>query len=422
MIIHPIASLSGKISVPGDKSISHRALILGALTSHGTTQIQGLLESADVFSTLHALKTLGIPIELRNGICHVQGQKIQPPSQPLDCGNSGTTLRLLMGLLASAPFHSLLIGDTSLSRRPMRRIALPLNEMGAKIHLEKNDYPPVQIQGTPKLKAISWDLPIASAQLKSSLLLAGLFAQGTTRLRGKIQSRDHTERMLKGFGIKLEISSEEISIEGGQTLSPHVIQVPGDFSSAAFWIGAALITQKSSLEIQGVSLNKSRTGLLRVLERMGARIETEILQLDPEPLGFIRVQSCSLKGTQVDAQEIPNLIDELPLLAVLATFAEGPTEVRGAEELRVKETDRIQALVTNLRALGVQVEDLPDGFILQGPQKLRGGKISSYGDHRIAMAFSIGALAAQDSIEILESECVTISYPSFYQTLKSLTV
>jgi 3-phosphoshikimate 1-carboxyvinyltransferase len=292
--------------------------------------------------------------------------------------------------------------------------------MGAKIGLSNENYPPIQVLGSNRLKGLQYELPVASAQLKSAIILAGLFAEGTTHLTGKIHSRDHTERLLPHFGIQLETSHREISLIGGQTLSAASIRVPGDLSSAAFWIAAAAIVPNSHLELENVSLNPSRTGLLEVLKRMGVRIQLEMTETQPEPVGKLKVTSAPLCGTTIESHEIPSLIDELPLIAILATFAEGPTLVRGAEELRVKETDRIEAVAINLRAMGAEIETTPDGFLIMGPQPLRGSKVRSFDDHRIAMAFSIAALRAQGPTEILESDCVGISYPNFYRTLEEL--
>jgi 3-phosphoshikimate 1-carboxyvinyltransferase len=421
--LHPISRLSGKISVPGDKSISHRSLFLGTL-ARGKTTVSHLLESQDVLSTWKCLEAMGADIYKYNDEIMIEGRGVQSfrkPAQPLDCGNSGTTMRLLMGVLAKCPFSTEIVGDDSLSRRPMNRIATPLTSMGAHIQLSRNEYAPLQICGTEELKSIHYDLPVASAQLKSALLLAGLFAEGETILRGKISSRDHMERLLPHFGVELKITEQTISISGGQDLRPIRVEVPGDISSAAFWIVAATIVPHSEIELNRVSLNPSRTGILRVLERMGARIEVDLTTPYPEPMGKINVKSASLNATTISNNEIPSLIDELPLIAILATLAEGTTTIRGAQELRVKETDRIEAIATNLRKMGVQIETFPDGFSITGPQALKGAKIHSFHDHRIAMAFSIAALISQGPTEICESDCVNISYPTFYKTLQTLS-
>jgi len=421
-ILHPTSSLIGKPKIPGDKSISHRSLMFGAL-AEGKTEILNLLASEDVLSTWKCLEALGVQISRENGRVFVEGKGLRglrEPRQDLDCGNSGTTLRLLMGILSGSPFSSRLVGDVSLSSRPMKRVSTPLMQMGAKIELTQGGFAPLWIHGTQNLDSIHYSLLIASAQLKSALLLAGLFAQGETILDGKIQSRDHSERLLAHFGISLKSNPESISIQGGQALHANSVQVPGDLSSAAFWIAAATLLPGSSIEIDQVSLNPSRIGILNVLERMGARIQLEITQEWPEPMGRLHVTSASLRSTEIGPDEIPKLIDEIPLIAVLATFAEGVTTIRGAEELRVKETDRIEAVAQNLKAMGGHVETFPDGLSISGPQILKGGNINAFGDHRIAMAFSIAALRATGPTEIHGSECVGVSYPSFYDTLKSL--
>ena len=331
-----------------------------------------------------------------------------------------------MGILSGQPFSSTLTGDDSLRGRPMRRIGAPLRQMGAEIRLtaggstHAENFAPVTVQGRRPLRAIHYDLPVASAQLKSAVLLAGLFAEGTTRITGLIQSRDHTERMLPHFGVNVKVTRQEIAILGGQGLRAAPVQVPGDISSAAFWIAAACLVPGTVLELTQVSLNPSRMGILHVLRRMGAKIEHEVVTSLPEEIGTIRVTQAKLHGTQITPDEVPALIDEIPMLAVLASQAEGETIVRGAEELRVKETDRLAAVAQGLRAMGVELELFEDGFRIQGPQKLRGGRVDSELDHRIAMAFSIGALVADGATEIQGAECVGISYPTFYTALQEL--
>ncbi len=420
------------LNVPGDKSISHRALLFGAL-ARGSTQITNLLEAEDVQSTENALRRLGIDIVRKSNSWTVHGQGrsgLQAPKTNLDCGNSGTTLRLLMGVLAGRPFESQLIGDTSLTQRPMKRVADPLRSMGAQIQLSPDGTAPVQIKGNSSLQAIDYTLPIASAQLKSAILLAGLCTEGTTRLFGQIDSRDHTERLLAHFGVRVdrdfapnsksEIGGDFLAIQGGQELKGTDIRVPGDISSAAFWLGLGALIPCGTLEIQNVLLNPTRTGIVRLLSQMGASIQYEITTSEPEPTGWITIEQSNLHGVEIKPSEVPSLIDEIPLIAVLATLATGKTTVRGAEELRVKETDRLEALAKNLRAMGAKIELFPDGFIIEGPQTLHGSALESFGDHRIAMAFSIAALRAQGSSEIRGSDCVSISYPGFYETLNSV--
>lgn len=419
--LNPVKKVSGQIKIPGDKSISHRALIFGAL-ANGTSQVSGLLESGDVHSTEACLRSLGVHFE-RTGkkvIVHGKGlHGLQAPAQILDCGNSGTTTRTLMGLLAGQKFDSTLTGDASIQKRPMKRAAEPLRKMGARIDLTRDEFAPLTIHGT-RLKGIEYELKIASAQVKTALLLAGLYADGETTLKGKIGSRDHTERMLPYYGVKLQTSPEYIKITRHETLLPKDIRVPGDPSSAAFWIAAAALVPHSVLEIQGVSLNPTRTGFIEVMKRMGLQIEIEETERDPEPIGNLLVRSSSLRGTRVTKDEIPTLIDEIPLLSVVASQAEGQTIVHGAEELRVKESDRLEALAINLRAMGVQIETFEDGFSVEGPQSLEGAKIQTFEDHRIAMSFSIASLIAQGETVIDLPECVGISYPNFYDTLNAV--
>lgn len=419
--ILPLRTFDAQLAIPGDKSLSHRALIFGAL-SEGLTEITGLLASADVLSTWACLASLGVKIEQIGETVVVHGVGLagfQLPSDPLDCGNSGTTLRLLMGILAGQNFESCLIGDASLSRRPMKRVAEPLRQMGAKIELREGNFPPVQIQPAT-LKGLDYALPVASAQLKSALLLAGLFAQERVTLRGEIGSRDHTERLLPHFGVNLQKSDGSLQIEPGQTLRAAQVQVPGDPSTAAFWLAAAAMIPGGRVEIERVSLNPTRLGFINVLKRMGAVVVEEMTVGNPEPLGIVRLQQVPLQGTRVYAHEIPDLVDEVPLIAILATQATGVTEVRGAGELRVKESDRLEAIALNLRAMGAQITLFEDGFAIEGPQALYGAEIEPFHDHRIAMAFAIAGLVATGETRILNPECVAISYPEFFDVLSSI--
>jgi 3-phosphoshikimate 1-carboxyvinyltransferase len=424
--------LIGSPRIPGDKSISHRALILGALAK-GRTRVHGLLESADVLSTAKCLSQLGVRITSSDRgeiqIEGIGGSGFQSPNQDLDCGNSGTTMRLLMGMLsAQKNLRTSLIGDASLNGRPMKRVAGPLRAMGANIILDRENYAPVKIHGQ-KLSGVQYSLEIASAQIKSALILAALSAEGSTVLSGQIGSRDHTERMLESFGVKLDVTPDRIVIPGGSELSSASITVPGDPSTAAFWIAAACISNsaESKITLEKISLNPTRTGFINVMRRMGARIEARLdsggLQegVQGEPIGKITARSSDLVGVRVFPAEVPSLIDEIPLLGIVATQARGITEVRGAEELRVKESDRIEALAQGLRAMGAEIETRPDGFVIEGPQKLSGARIKSLGDHRIAMAFSIAALVADGETQIEEPECVSVSYPGFFKDLEALT-
>ncbi len=418
-----VSRLQGQPKIPGDKSISHRSLIFGALAK-GTTEIHHLLESGDVQSTASCLKQMGVEIEKRDQKTFVKGRGIsslKSPTEILDCGNSGTTIRLLMGLLSGIEgMKASLTGDQSLVKRPMKRVAAPLREMGAKIELTNQDYAPFTVTGT-KLKGTHYHLKIASAQIKTAVILAALSADGETEITGEIQSRDHTERMLGHFGVKIEATPTAIKLKGGQEFKASVMNVPGDPSTAAFWLAAACMIPGAKIELKNISLNPTRIGFIKVLERMGAKIETHITSVGPEPIGDIRIVYAELRGVDVKAEEIPSLIDELPMLAVLATQAQGMTRVFGAEELRVKETDRIEAVAKNLRAMGAKIETTPDGYIVNGKQALQGAEIESFHDHRIAMAFSIAALVANGESLIKGSECVQISYPEFFDTLTELT-
>ncbi len=426
-IVRPTNQFTGTPLVPGDKSISHRALIIGAL-SEGRTLIKGLLDSADVQATAECLQMMGLQISQKNNITEVIGRGLfgfRSPRQTLNCGNSGTTLRLLMGLLAGQKnFSSELTGDKSLIRRPMKRVADPLRLMGADLILTEENFAPLKIHGAA-LHGIDYELKIASAQIKTALILAALTSEGKTRITGQIHSRDHTERMLKSLGVEIKTTATQIEIAGGQKIEPSTILVPGDPSTAAFWLAGACLIPGAEVEMQRISLNPSRLGFVRVLQKMGAPIEMEMTHENAEPVGRLRLRhrdiSGFLKAVRIEATEIPSLIDELPLLAVLATQAEGLTEVFGAHELRVKETDRIEAIANNLRSMGGNIETRPDGFSIQGPQKLQGAALQSFDDHRIAMAFSIAALIADGESLIENADCVGVSYPEFFNILQLMT-
>ena len=415
-------ALRGSLRVPGDKSIAHRALICGALAS-GWTRIAGVPRSADVSATIRALNTCGVQTQRNDDavVIHGAGPDAWLASgMTIDCANSGTTMRMLMGVLASQPGSATLTGDASLSRRPMRRIAEPLRDMGAGVTLSEGGVAPVEICGSRELRAIAYELPLPSAQVKTALLLAGLRADGETVLRGRVDSRDHTERMLPRFGAALDVRGGAIALHGGRRMRGVFVDVPGDQSSAAFWLAAALVTRESRIELRGVGLNPTRTGFIDVLRRMGAAIETRVQRSEPEPTGTIVVESSRLRGVTIAGRDVPMLIDELPLLAVLATQAEGTTVVRDAAELRFKESDRIEAVAAMLRAMGASVETFEDGFAVEGTQQLQGALVESHGDHRIAMGAAIAALAATGETEIRNAECVGVSYPAFFSTLASL--
>jgi 3-phosphoshikimate 1-carboxyvinyltransferase len=426
--------LETEIIVPGDKSISHRAIMLAAL-SNGVCKITNFLEGEDCLSTTRAFQQLGVTIERAEpGFVVVHGShgKLTAPEQEIDCGNSGTTMRLLAGILAAQPFTSRLVGDASLSKRPMRRIIEPLTQMGANISaLGANDSPPLVIHGSP-LHGITYQTPIASAQVKSAILLAGLYASGVTTVIEPAPSRDHTERMLEYFLVNLRREesrtdrprkSQEcrISMLGQQKLESRDFAVPGDISSAAFWLVAAACQPGSRLLVKNVGLNPTRTGILDVLVRMGARVREVVESIeDGEPCGVIDIKGGPLTGTVIEGNEVANVIDEIPVLAVAGALAEGRTIIRDAQELRVKETDRIAAIATNLMAMGVEVHEAEDGMTIYGAGRLSSATLPSYGDHRIAMAFAIAGLFATGSTIIEDAECVRTSYPQFESILTHL--
>ena len=420
--IEPASGIHAELTVPGDKSISHRAIMLAAL-SNGRGEVTGFLPSEDCLSTMKAFQQLGIEITRPDDTTVViEGRRghFTPPTADIDCGNSGTTMRLLCGLLAAQPFRSRLIGDASLSKRPMKRVIDPLTQMGAKITAEgTGGCAPLVIEGGP-LKAIHYTVPVASAQVKSAVLLAGLFAKGSTKVTEPEQSRDHTERMLAWHLLRPRKTGLSVSIPGGQTLESRDFPVPGDISSAAFWLVAAAARPGSHLMVRNVGLNPARTGVLAVLIRMGAHVSEIVESSDCEPVGTVEVRGARLHATTIGGSEIPNVIDELPVLAVAAALAKGRTVIKDARELRVKETDRIAAVARNLRAFGVQVDELDDGMEIEGGAKLHGAEVESFGDHRIAMAFAILALFAEGQSLIKNTDCVNTSYPGFYETLRKL--
>jgi 3-phosphoshikimate 1-carboxyvinyltransferase len=427
--VKAISSLHAEFSVPGDKSVSHRAAILGGL-SNGACEITNFLPSEDCVNTLKAMRSLGArfdvleelegygPTKLR---IHGRSMKLTAPEAPIDCGNSGTGMRLLAGLLAGQPFTSELFGDASLSSRPMGRITVPLAEMGAKLETlgAKTGCAPLRIHGG-KLNPITYEMPVASAQVKSAVLLAGLFAEGTTTVIQPAATRDHTERMFAAFRISCRTNGNTISMPGGQMPESCDFTVPGDISSAAFWLVAAAAMDGSRLLIKDVGLNPTRTAILKVLSRMGAHM-TEILHsTEGEPIGHVEIHGAPLKGTTLLPEEIPNLIDEIPVIAVAAALAEGDTHIRNARELRVKETDRITTTVENLRKMGADVEEFEDGMTIHGGRELKGADIHSHGDHRIAMAFAIAGLFAKGETVIHNTDCINTSYPGFAHHLEAI--
>ncbi|MBC7328339.1 3-phosphoshikimate 1-carboxyvinyltransferase [bacterium] len=408
----------GRIRVPGDKSISHRAAMLASI-GEGESVIESFNTCKDCQSTLKCLKSLGVEWERREEKVWINGRGLwglREAENILNAGNSGTTIRLLSGILAGQIFLSVITGDASLRRRPMDRIKIPLELMGAKIMARASRYPPLAIWGG-KLKGIEYRLPVASAQVKSCLLLAGLYAEGETRIYEPAPSRDHTERMLSYMGVNLERDGG-ISIKGGVSLNPLKLSIPGDFSSAAFFLALALLTN-SRLVIQDVGLNPTRTGMLNVLKNMGAKVEIKnVREVGNEPIGDLEVIGGELEGTLIE-KDIPLMIDEIPILAILGARAKGITEIRNAKELRHKEADRIRALAIGLRRMGIDVEEREDGMLIKGGEP-KGAIVNSYGDHRIAMAFTILGLASEGETLIRGVECIDISFPGFVSILKSL--
>jgi len=420
--IRPCSALRGEVKVPGDKSISHRALIFGAI-AQGVTRIDHINPGGDVSSTVTCLMKLGVDIRFDGRFMFVGGKDffdLQAPTEVLDAKNSGTTMRLLAGLLAAQDFSSTISGDDSLRRRPMRRIIEPLQQMGA--HIDSTDgCPPLHIHGR-ELNGIEYEMPISSAQVKSCLLLAGLGAWGTTTIIEKEQSRDHTERMLRAMGAPISRVGNKISIRPGK-LHDIDIKVPGDISAAAFFIAAALLVPDSDIFLPHAGVNPTRTGFIEVVREMGAHLKiTGEKAVCGEPVANIRAQSCELQATEISGVRIPLLIDEIPIIAVLATQARGTTIIRDAAELRVKESDRVKLIASNLRNMGATVEEFPDGLSITGPTKLRGAEIDTAGDHRLAMAFTIAGLVAIGTTRILQPGSVTISDPNFYDALSTLGV
>ncbi|WP_332262074.1 bifunctional prephenate dehydrogenase/3-phosphoshikimate 1-carboxyvinyltransferase [Pseudomonas alkylphenolica] len=415
-LANPGGQLSGRIRVPGDKSISHRSIMLGSL-AEGTTEVEGFLEGEDALATLQAFRDMGVVIEgPHHGRVTIHGvglNGLKPPPGPIYLGNSGTSMRLLSGLLAAQPFDTVLTGDASLSKRPMNRVANPLREMGAVIETAAEGRPPMTIRGGHKLKALTYTLPMASAQVKSCLLLAGLYAEGKTTVTEPAPTRDHTERMLRGFGYSVNVEGPTASLESGGKLAATHIEVPADISSAAFFLVAASIAEGSELVLEHVGINPTRTGVIDILKLMGGDITLENQrEVGGEPVADLRVRGAKLKGIEIPEHLVPLAIDEFPVLFVAAACAEGRTVLRGAEELRVKESDRIQVMADGLLTLGVKCEPTPDGIIIDGGS-IGGGEVHGHGDHRIAMAFSVASLRATAPIRIHDCANVATSFPNF---------
>ena len=414
--VQPGGRLGGTIRVPGDKSVSHRSIILGSIAS-GKTSVSGFLEGEDALATMNIFRALGVRIDgPAAGEVTVHGvgpRGLRAPSGALDCGNSGTSMRLLAGLLAPQPFDSELTGDASLRKRPMRRVADPLAAMGARIDTAEGGRPPLRIRGNPALRGIDYAMPVASAQVKSALLLAGLYASGTTRITEPAPTRDHTERMLAAFGYTVRRDGATVAVSGGGALHATEITVPADISSAAFFMVGATIAPQSDVTLRDVGVNPTRIGVIEILRLMGA----DLAVLDPrelggEPVADIRVRSAELRGVEIPRELVPLAIDEFPALFVAAANARGRTVLRGAEELRVKESDRIQVMADGLAAIGAQAKPTPDGMVIDGGA-YAGGVVDSRGDHRVAMAFAMAALRARATIVIRDCANVATSFPGF---------
>jgi 3-phosphoshikimate 1-carboxyvinyltransferase len=423
VIVRPARNVRGSVSLPGDKSISHRYAMLAAIAD-GPSRLENYSTGADCASTLGCLRSLGVNWEGKNGadnVIEVQGSGLvlSAPTRPLDCGNSGSTIRMLSGIVAGQKFSSEMAGDKSLSRRPMERVITPLTAMGARITAQ-NGRPPLRITGAD-LKGIHYQMPVASAQVKTCLLFAGLMADGETRIEEPLRTRDHGEVALRAFGAQVERQGNEARIRGGQRLRGLEARVPGDLSSAAFFLCAAALFPNSQLAVTSLLMNPTRARLLDILMQMGLRISvTQLEEVHGELVGTLQVEGGRLAGATISGADTAALIDEIPVLAAIAPYTEQGIEVRDAKELRVKESDRIASIATNLRAMGAQVEEREDGLKIPGRQSLHGAELESFDDHRIAMAFSIAALRAEGETLIHGSECAAISYPAFFSTLEGL--
>ncbi|MCE5311651.1 MAG: 3-phosphoshikimate 1-carboxyvinyltransferase [Nitrospiraceae bacterium] len=423
--IRAAKGLRGEVIPPPDKSISHRAVMLASIAD-GRSIVRNFLYAHDPVSTLNAMRSLGINIDDSGKgeiVVHGKGLRgLSEPSDVIDCGNSGTTMRLISGILSGNPFFSVLTGDSSLRTRPMARVIEPLRQMGGRISARQSDrYAPLAITGGG-LRAIDFSMPVASAQVKSCVMLAGLYAEGTTTITEPLKSRDHTESMLAAMGGSIKIDGLSVKVSGGRELAPFDLAVPADFSSAAFFIAAALMIKNSELLVRNVGINPTRTGFLDALSKMGAGVEiVDRRIISGEPVADILCRTASgLKAAVIGKELMPSMIDEFPILCILATQADGVTEIRGAGELRVKESDRIKAMAEGLGAMGVDVQEHEDGLSIKGPALLKGSSIKSCADHRIAMSFAVASLAAEGSTYIDDTSCVDISFPGFISLLKGL--
>ena len=418
-----VKGLKGRIRVPGDKSISHRSIIFGSLAK-GVTIVRDILRGEDVLSTMQVFRDLGVQIEDDGNLVKIHGvgfEGLQAPKNKLDMGNSGTSIRLISGVLAGQDFEAEMFGDDSLSKRPMDRVTIPLRQMGVEIAgRTERDLPPLKMKGSRELQPIHYQLPVASAQVKSALIFAALQAQGESIIIEKEITRNHTEDMIAQFCGQIEVKGKEIRIQGGQEFTAQEVTVPGDISSAAFWLVAGLIVPDSKIILENVGINETRTGILEVIEAMGGRMT--LSDVDPvAKSATITVETSELKGTEIGGEIIPRLIDELPIIALLATQAQGRTVIRDAEELKVKETDRIQVVADALNSMGAAITPTEDGMIIEGKTPLHGAQVNTFGDHRIGMMTAIAALLAQSGqVELERSEAIKTSYPSFFRDLEGL--
>ena len=418
-----VKHLNGSIRVPGDKSISHRSIIFGSL-AEGETKVYDILRGEDVLSTMQVFRDLGVEIEDKEGVVTIQGvgmDGLKAPQNALDMGNSGTSIRLISGVLAGADFEVEMFGDDSLSKRPMDRVTLPLKKMGVSISGQtERDLPPLHLKGTKNLTPIHYELPIASAQVKSALIFAALQAQGQSVIIEKECTRNHTEDMLQQFGGDLSVDGKKITVQGPQKLSGQTVVVPGDISSAAFWLVAGLIVPNSRVVLKNVGINETRTGIIDVIRAMGGKLE--LTDIDPiAKSATLTVETSDLKGTEIGGALIPRLIDELPIIALLATQAQGKTVIKDAEELKVKETDRIQVVADALNSMGAAITPTADGMIIEGKSTLHGARVNTFGDHRIGMMTAIAALLVADGeVELDRAEAINTSYPSFFDDLETL--
>ncbi|HHW35933.1 MAG TPA: 3-phosphoshikimate 1-carboxyvinyltransferase [Bacillales bacterium] len=422
-LVTNISSLKGTIQVPGDKSISHRAVMFGSIAK-GRTTITGFLPGEDCLSTIRCFQKMGVRITQTGENVEIESAGIdglEEPKDILDVGNSGTTTRLMLGILATRPFHSVLIGDESIAKRPMGRVTKPLRQMGAVIDGRENGmYTPLSIRGGDTV-GIDYNSPVASAQVKSAILLAGLGSKGVTTVTEPALSRDHTERMLEAFGATIIRDGLSVSIDGGQTLTATNIEVPGDISSAAFFLVAGAIVPFSRINLKNVGMNPTRTGIVTVLQKMGAELEiTNERIVNGEPVADLTISTSNLIATEISGDIIPTLIDEIPVIALLATQAEGQTVIRDAEELKVKETNRIDTVVTELKKMGATIEATDDGMVIQGKSLLHGAEVNSYGDHRIGMMLAIAALLSKSDTILHDADVIAVSYPNFFDHLTEL--